>query len=127
MAPLLTSMRLDVDQAMAFDDLKEATVVATLHDWTLDRPLPTLETIGSLPSDLYEALLKAVAGISVDAEENMSATRAPDLTAIDESSDPTGESGSSSDSSQTEPQSTQTPTSSSASSLSSGGVGSLEQ
>lgn len=49
-----------VQQGLAFTGVREASVVALLAEWTLPRPLPTLENIDQLPSDLYWALLGAV-------------------------------------------------------------------
>lgn len=57
-------MTLSTEQAMAWDNLREATAVALLKEWTLDLPLPTLKTIGDLEASLYEALLDAVGGVS---------------------------------------------------------------
>lgn len=66
LTPRLSGLTLNVEQAMAWDNLREASVVALLKSWTLDRPLPTLATIGTLPEPLYDALLDAVGGISAD-------------------------------------------------------------
>jgi hypothetical protein len=67
-------MALSTRQAMAWDNVREAAAVALLKSWTLDRPLPTLETIGDLPDDLYEALLDEVGGVSAaDIETDFSA------------------------------------------------------
>lgn len=66
----LKGMILSTEQAMAWDNLREATAVAMLHAWTLrnpdnsPRPLPTLQTIGDLPEAVYDALLDAVGGVS---------------------------------------------------------------
>ncbi len=60
----LKGVALSTEQAMAWDNMREATVVALLADWTLERPLPTLQTIGDLPEKLYDALLDAVGGVS---------------------------------------------------------------
>ncbi len=60
----LKDMVLSTEQAMSWDNVREATAVAMLASWSLDRPLPTLATIGDLPEDLYDALLTAVGGVS---------------------------------------------------------------
>ena len=46
------------DEAMAMVTLREMVVVARLVSWTLDEPLPTAQTIGDLPGDLYEELVE---------------------------------------------------------------------
>lgn len=118
----LKGMRLSVEQAMAFDNMREATVVALLHSWTLDRRLPTLETIGDLDGDLYSALLAAAGGMSAaELEENFKETGDPH----DEV--PTGGFGSSSDGSKASPQSTRTPKRQSDTSRSDGGASSPAQ
>lgn len=130
LAPVLKGVRFTTEQAMAFDNMREATVVALLHSWTLGRRLPTLETIGDLPQDLYEALLGAVGGMSShEIEENFDDTtgRPPNFALGEEAEDPTGGSGSSSSSSKEDPQSTQIPTSQSVTSQSDGGSSSPEQ
>lgn len=115
LSPRLDSLRLSVEQAMAFDTLREATVVGTLDHWTLGQKLPTFETIGDLPNDLYEALLEAVGGVSAaQLEEDFERTGDPS----DEV--PTGSSGLSESPSKDVPELTSTPTSSTATSPSDG-------
>jgi hypothetical protein len=60
----LQGMTLSTEQAMAWDDMREATAVALIASWTLDKPLPTYKTIGDLDEELYEAILTAVGGMS---------------------------------------------------------------
>lgn len=121
LAPL-ENLRFTTEQAMAWDNMREAVVVATIKSWTLERHLPTLETIGDLPSDLYMALLNAVGGVSAaDIELDLEATGSP------KDEVPTGSSGSSNDGSTENQPSTQTPSSSSDNSASSGDDSSLEQ
>ena len=55
-------LQLSPEEAMLMLDLKEATMVAYLAGWSLDLKLPTMETIGDLPDDLYQALDDAVGG-----------------------------------------------------------------
>jgi len=40
-------------------ELQDATIVALLAGWSLDRPLPTMDTIQDLPGELYDALAEA--------------------------------------------------------------------
>lgn len=118
----LQGMKLSVDQAMALDNLREATVVATLESWTLDRRLPTLDTIGDLPAELYNALLEQAGGLSaIQLEENFNATKDPNDGA------PTGDSGSSDGPSKPGPESLPMTTSSTDTAPSSGESSSLEQ
>lgn len=54
-------MRLTIDQARALEEVQEAAVVATLHHWTLDLPLPTFATLGDEKyAEVYDDLLAAV-------------------------------------------------------------------
>lgn len=50
------------DEAMAMQELRQATVVARLVSWSLKEPLPTMATIGDLPGELYDALVEAAGG-----------------------------------------------------------------
>ncbi len=43
----------EADRVMA---LQDAVIVATLASWTLEEPLPTIETVGDMDTDIYEAL-----------------------------------------------------------------------
>jgi hypothetical protein len=86
LAPRMEGVAFSTRQAMAWDNVREATVVALLKTWTLDRSLPTLESIGDLPDDLYDALLNEVGGMSAaDIEVDFSP---PDRAGLEES--PTG-------------------------------------
>lgn len=107
----LAGLKFTTEQAMAWDNLREATVVATLKSWTLPRRLPTLESIGDLPDELYQALLGAVGGVSAsDMEDSFDATAMPkDLGSTEV---PTGNCGSSEGGSNTDPQLIPTSTSS---------------
>jgi hypothetical protein len=76
----LKGVLLSTQQAMIWDNVREATVVGLLASWSLERPLPTLDTIGDLPEDLYLALLDEVGGVSAaDLQEDfeMSDPKAP--------------------------------------------------
>lgn len=61
---VLKDMKLELTMAEAQKllDLKETIVIAYLASWTLELPLPTLETIGDLPENIYDALDAAVGG-----------------------------------------------------------------
>lgn len=54
-------MRLTPEQGEFLDVIREATVLALLESWTLDRPLPkTAEELGEIDGDDYDALLDFV-------------------------------------------------------------------
>ena len=68
-AAQLETITLTRSEAQALLELKECVAVALLVAWDLKmpdgtpRPLPTADTIGDLPEDLYTALCDEVAGI----------------------------------------------------------------
>ena len=59
-------------ESMALLELRQATVCAVLQSWTLPLPLPTMDTIGDLDADLYDALDTAIGGVTtaITAAEN---------------------------------------------------------
>jgi hypothetical protein len=106
LSPVLEGMKLSIEQAMAWDNMREASAVALLASWTLDRPLPKLDTIGDLPEDLYDALLDAVGGVSAaELEVNFEVTN-PKAPGYDETPTP----GSESSNTPSEPAADETPT-----------------
>jgi hypothetical protein len=73
-----------LDGALSEDDvetlyrMQEATLAALLIDWSLDRPLPTVHTVGDLPDPLYQALVaevatEAAAAVSLDLDMSVEA------------------------------------------------------
>jgi hypothetical protein len=62
LAKTMEGVTLTFQESLALMDLREAAVIATLSDWSLDLPLPNIQTLGDLPVDLYEGLLAAVGG-----------------------------------------------------------------
>lgn len=82
-------------------DLEETVAVVFLADWTLDIEKPTLETIGDLPGDIYNAVIAAVEG------EAMRATSGVDFDPNPEQNSPTGPSSASDGSLRAEPDQTQ--------------------
>jgi hypothetical protein len=112
---------LTTEQAMVLDNVREAAAAAMIDSWTLNKPLPTLATIGNLDGDLYEALLDAIGGISAAALSEDFSIR-PGVT----NETPTDDCGSSDGPLKADPQSSPTPTSLSDSGPSSGEVASLE-
>lgn len=82
------SVSMNMADMLTFEDVREVAVIATLASWTLDRPLPTLETIGDLPGDLYEALLDAAAPLPASADDT-------DFSPTRDKESPTSPSGSS--------------------------------
>lgn len=55
---------MSAEQVLALMALQEASVIGFLNDWTLERPLPTLQNLPDLEEDLYMALMGAVGGIA---------------------------------------------------------------
>lgn len=43
--------------------IRDAAIVAALISWTLELPLPTLESVQDLPGDVYDALVKETEGV----------------------------------------------------------------
>lgn len=46
-------------EAAAMLQAQDATIIAILHSWTLDEPLPTVDTIGDISPGVYDALSAA--------------------------------------------------------------------
>lgn len=67
-----------MDEWLLLTQMRRATVVATLDSWTLDRPLPTMQTIGDLPRDLMAALDTAMGGVPVQARTDFSLSTDPE-------------------------------------------------
>lgn len=90
-------MDLTAAEAMLMLNMKEAVMVAYLASWSLELPLPTLETIGDLPAPIYQALDDATGGDVVNAAvSNVNFDVNPDKNS------PTGPSGSSDSTSRAE-------------------------
>lgn len=126
-AGMMKGVVLTTEQAMVWEELREATVVATLKSWTLDRPLPTLRTIGDLDQDLYEALLDAAGGIGAQQLETDFSVKRDKIDPATGEEFPTGGSSDSEWPSETDRESPSTTTSSTDSAPSSGGDSSPEQ
>ncbi len=119
----LEGMVMSIDQAMAWDNMREATVIALLKSWTLDRPLPTMKTLGGDDyADVYDALLESVGGVgATELEADFSPTKKIDT------STPTDDSGSSNGHSMADPESPLTTTPGSATAPIAGDVSTPEQ
>lgn len=59
----LDGISFSFEEGMALAKLREVTVIALLADWSRPEKLPTLETIGDLPDELYQALQVAIGGV----------------------------------------------------------------
>lgn len=46
-------------EAAAMLEAQDAVIIASLSSWTLELPLPTLDTLGDVPLDVYDALSQA--------------------------------------------------------------------
>ncbi len=62
----LRELNLTRAEARALYDLQDATIIATLVDWTLSGALPDEDTIGDLDPELYDALSYATQDVGVD-------------------------------------------------------------
>jgi hypothetical protein len=84
------TLGLDLSEADqdAFTQVADATLAALLAGWSLDLPLPQPNTVGDMPSSIYEALTQAVA-----AEAAASTDLSLDMSVGDGSPDPKGPSG----------------------------------
>lgn len=78
------------EEGMRMLDMKESVMVAYLASWTLEIPLPTMETIGDLPDEVYQALDDAVGGDAITV-----AAASVDFDVNPDQSSPTGPSKSS--------------------------------
>jgi hypothetical protein len=63
-----TTVRMDAvaftaDEAGSVLAVQDAAIVAYLESWTLPDPLPTMETIGDMETDVYDALAIAIRDI----------------------------------------------------------------
>ena len=59
------SVDLTWQESLSLLELRQAVIVAVLEHWTLERPLPTMATIGDLPAELYNALDEAIGGEAI--------------------------------------------------------------
>ncbi len=59
----LSKSDITISEAQTLFDLQSATIVAALASWTLDAPLPTMETVGDLDQDVYDELGAATASL----------------------------------------------------------------
>ena len=62
----LAEAGLNEAEATSVFRVRDAKIVAALVEWTRDEPLPTLETMGDLPPDVYEALAEATDPVVVE-------------------------------------------------------------
>lgn len=60
---------LDSDAFDALSDAQGAFIVAYTAAWSLDRPLPTLDTVDDLPAPIFDALAEATSKLGADSEE----------------------------------------------------------
>jgi hypothetical protein len=51
-------------ESLSLLELRQATMIACLESWTLPQPLPTMDTVGDLPAELYDALDAAIGGVT---------------------------------------------------------------
>jgi len=100
---------LSYEEAEAMQRLQEITVVVFLVRWSRKEPLPTVDTIGNMDDDLFQALAKAT---QKDAAKYLLDDGTPDFdpNPVPEPGNPTGrDSGSTTPSSETEAPALSTP------------------
>lgn len=115
----IRAAHLDASDWEALERLREASVVALFESWTLPLPAPTMETIGTLDGDTYDALLQGVGALPTAALSGFTESGDPET--------PTSDSASSDTSSKDEEaESTLIPTSSNAGSPTDGASSSPE-
>lgn len=56
----LLSLGISRQEAAQMTEVQDAVIVAALAEWTLDQPLPDMDTLGDLDPDVYDALVAAV-------------------------------------------------------------------
>jgi hypothetical protein len=61
----------------AVDDIQAAFIVAYVREWSLDLPLPTMETVDDLPGPIFDALSEATRGLGTG-EPDLSVSKDPD-------------------------------------------------
>lgn len=57
--------------------MRDARIVAAVAEWTLDRPLPTLDTVQDLPGGVYDALDRETTGLTAAVSTDFSADPDP--------------------------------------------------
>ena len=66
LAMLRSSLGASDEDLMVMERYQSAVVLAFLDSWTLDRPLPTMETIDGLPGKLFRVLTEATVDRSTE-------------------------------------------------------------
>lgn len=68
----LSTSKISLTEAQSLFDLQSATIVAALSSWSRPEPIPTMDTIGDLDQDVYDALSEATSslGQEIVAPEN---------------------------------------------------------
>jgi hypothetical protein len=56
---LMSSTAMTRQEGAAWGEVKDAVIVALLKEWSLDEPLPNMDTVQDLEPDVYDALSKA--------------------------------------------------------------------
>lgn len=62
----VSELQLSASEATTVFDLQDATIIAVLDSWTLPEPLPTLDTLGDLTTELYDALAVATSELGAE-------------------------------------------------------------
>lgn len=81
------SVMVSATEAEEILEVQDAVIVALLASWTLDRPLPTMETIQDLPAELYDALSNATADLGASLAVDTDFSENPDPKATGDESE----------------------------------------
>ncbi len=85
----MTTLGFTQAEARLFDDFQEAALVAVIGAWSLDLPLPTMDTVGDLDSAIFDAVAAATSRRAA----SLAAPLDTGPTPVEEPGNPTGRSG----------------------------------
>lgn len=62
----LLSLGISRQEIQTMFDMQDAAIIAALASWTLQEPLPTMDTLGDLNGELYDALGEVTSGVGAE-------------------------------------------------------------
>ena len=78
MGEILAKGALTFEEAHTLERLQEAVVVAFTAGWSLKDPLPTMDTVGDMATDLYDAIAEATRGEGAKAVKDIAFEPSPE-------------------------------------------------